>query len=182
MTLKICANSRYGKIAQNIKNKSSWNAYCEKMEKIGASALTSPVHACLITAGVRAILRATMNQLSDLGYKCYSVTTDGFISDAPFEVVENLDLYGFRDIFGEARKRLIGSSKIWEEKHTQSSFLNFSTRGNISQDKNGVCAHNGFRASYHYEDEKGQAEDVKIKNQGALDRYITMAHIVQHTQ
>ncbi len=134
MILKNCVNSTYGKIAQNIMSKSSWDAYCEKMVKIGASALTSPVHACLITAGVRAILHATMNQLSDLGHKCYSVTTDGFISDAPFEVVENLDLYGFRDIFGAAREQLIGSSKIWEEKHTQSAFLNFSTRGNISQD------------------------------------------------
>ena len=179
---KNCINSIYGKIAQNIKPKSSWNAYSESMEKIGGSALTSPVHACLITAGVRAILRAAMNQLSDLGQKCYSVTTDGFISNAPYEVVENLDLYGFKDIFGEARKRLTGSSKIWEEKHTQSSFLNFSTRGNISQDEKGVCAHNGFRASYYYEDENGQAEDVEIKNQRPLDRYITMSSIVQRTE
>ena len=178
---KNCINSIYGKTAQNIKPKSSWNAYSETMQKIGGSALTSPVHACLITAGVRAILRATMNQLSDLGYKCYSVTTDGFISNAPFEVLQNLDLYGFRDIFGDARKRLTGSSQIWEEKHSQSSFLNFSTRGNISQDDNGVCAHNGFRASYHYQDKKGLDDDIEIKNQEPLDRYITMASILLRT-
>ena len=171
--LKISINSIYGKIAQNIKPKSSWNAASAMMEDIGCSSITSPVHACLITAGVRAVLNATINQLSALGRKCYSVTTDGFISDATLDESRSLDLYGFREIFEEARKRLTGSPEMWEVKHSQSSFLNFSTRGNISQDENGVCAHNGFHASYKY----ANYGEVEIKPNGLIDRYSTTLNI-----
>ena len=171
--LKIVINSLYGKTAQNIKQKSSWNAEAAMMKDIGCSSITSPVHACLTTAGVRAVLNATINQLSKLGYKCYSVTTDGFISDAPFEVLNSLDLYGFGKIFREARSRLTGSPEMWEEKHTQASFLNFSTRGNISQDENGVCARNGFHSGYKDAD----YGEVGIKPNGLIDRYSTMCNV-----
>ncbi len=171
--LKIGVNSTYGKIAQNIKPKSSWNAASAMMEDIGCSSITSPVHACLITAGVRAVLNATINQLSALGHKCYSVTTDGFISDAPFEVLDSLDLYGFGEIFRDARSRLTGSPEMWEEKHQQTSFLNFSTRGNVSQDENGVCARNGFHSSYKDPD----YGNVEIKPNGLIDRYSTMLKV-----
>ena len=66
---KVSINSIYGKIAQSIKPKTSWNAATSEMEEVGWSQLTSPVHACLITAGVRAVLNATANQLSKLGYR-----------------------------------------------------------------------------------------------------------------
>ena len=177
--LKIGINSIYGKTAQNIKPKKSWNAKLAKMDDIGPSRITSPVHACLTTSGVRAVLIAAMNQLSELGYKCYSATTDGLISDAPLKVLKGLNLYGFKKCFEDARMRLTGSRDMWEEKHTNSSFLNFSTRGNISQDlackgKNaGVCAHNGFRPSYGLADD----DKIDIRSGGALDRYITMSSV-----
>jgi len=181
--LKVAINSIYGKTAQNIKPKSSWNAARAEMVDIGWSKLTSPVHACLTTSGVRAVLNAAMNQLSDLGYNCYSVTTDGFISDAPLDVLNGLDLYGFSDVFREARMRLTGSVEMWEEKHTNTSFLNISTRGNISQDlpekegNVGVCAHNGFRPSFF--DLEG--EEAVLERNGALDRYVTMTEVAQRT-
>lgn len=174
---KVSINSIYGKIAQSIKPKTSWNAATSEMEEVGWSQLTSPVHACLITAGVRAVLNATANQLSKLGYKCYSITTDGLISDASFEVLNGLDLYGFGEIFREARMLLTGSSDMWEEKHTNTSFLNISTRGNVSQDlgnennKAGVCAHNGLRPSYN----DPIHGEVVIKHDGAIDRYTTLS-------
>ena len=181
--LKVSINSVYGKTAQNIKPKPSWNATRAEMEDIGWSRLTSPVHACLTTSGVRAILNAAMNQLSNLGYKCYSVTTDGFISNAPLDILNSLDLYGFSKYFREARMRLTNSSDMWEEKHTNTSFLNISTRGNISQDlanqekKAGVCAHNGFRPFFIDNDEN----EVVMEINGALDRYVTMTAVATRT-
>lgn len=171
--LKTSINAVYGKIAQNIKPKFSWNAASSIMEEIGCSSLTSPVHACIITGSVRAMLNASMNQLHKLGFECHSVTTDGFISNAPFEVLNSLDLYGFNDIFRDARLRLTGSPDLWEEKHTQASFLNFSTRGNVSQDLNGVCARNGFHSGYKDPD----YGDVDITPSGLIDRYSTMLKV-----
>ena len=127
----------------------------------------------------RCILISTMNQLSNLGFNCYSVTTDDFISDAPFDILNGLDLYGFSEIFRNARMHLTDSPEMWEEKHTQSSFLNFSTRGNISQDENGVCvcARNGLHSSYI--DDK--YNEVDMKPGGLIDRYSSMLKVAVRT-
>lgn len=61
--LKTAVTSLYGKTAQDVVEKSSWDAYKEIMQNIGGSRITSPVHACLTTAGVRCCLIAAMNQL-----------------------------------------------------------------------------------------------------------------------
>ena len=147
----------YGKTAQDVVEKSSWDAYKEIMQNIGGSRITSPVHACLTTAGVRCCLIAAMNQLNTLDYNCFSVTTDGFISDAPSEVVYRLNLFGFARLFQEARLKLKDNriSDIWQLKHQQSDLLNITTRGNVSLAPDGVCAHNSYSTGYtpdSYED------------------------------
>lgn len=60
----------------------------------------------MVTGLVRDYIIAIANQLNDRGYNFYSATTDGFISDVPFEVLESLDAYGFTDLFKEARMYL----------------------------------------------------------------------------
>ena len=95
LLLKEAVTSGYGKTAQDVIDKSSWSASKEMMVDIGGSPITSPYHATMTTTGVRCVLLAAMNQLEDLGYKVYSVTTDGFITNAPENVLVNLDLYGF---------------------------------------------------------------------------------------
>ena len=159
--LKLALNSIYGKIAQGIKDKNSWNAYSDYMEKIGSSEITSPVHASIITSGVRAVLLATMNQLNGMGYTVYSVTTDGLITDAPFDVLKKLDLYGFRGVFETARVAMTGNPAMWQIKHAQRALLNITTRGNVALNTvdndpvmvdgvpyAGVCAHNGYVTGY----------------------------------
>ena len=165
--LKTAVNSLYGKTAQDIIEKDTWDAFRQMMVNIGCSQLTSPTHASIITAGVRAILLAAMNELDSLGYRVYSVTTDGFISNAPPEVIQRLSLFGFRVLFEEAREALVGDPTIWQLKHAQTSLLNFSTRGNVALNTEensvvvngkgyaGVCAHNSFVTGYEldsYED------------------------------
>lgn len=71
--LKTAVTSLYGKTAQDVVEKSSWDAYKEIMQNIGGSRITSPVHACLTTAGVRCCLIAAMNQLNTLDYKYKSI-------------------------------------------------------------------------------------------------------------
>ena len=126
------------------------------MEDLEGSAVTSPYHAAMITSLVRALLAAAMNQLHDLGHNVYSVTTDGFITDATVDELEALDLFGLAPYFHRARLALTDGQdpSIWALKHAQDDLLNFSTRGNVSLHVGGddsvldglpgVCAHNSL--------------------------------------
>ena len=152
LLLKEAVNSGYGKTAQDVIDKSSWSASKEMMVDIGGSPITSPYHATMTTAGVRCVLLSAMNQLEDMGFKVYSVTTDGFISDAPEDVLKGLDLYGFTNKFQSARIALVGDPTMWATKHQQNDLVNLTTRGNASLnvgDKDldilpGVMAHNSY--------------------------------------
>lgn len=180
LILKTMVNSGYGKNAQNVIQKNTWSAYSQEMEDLGCSSITNPVSASLITSIVRAELIAAQNQAYSLGYRTVSVTTDGFISDMPEEVLKSLDLFGFRPEMEKARLFLTDGKdpELWEIKHVQDDLVNFTTRGNVSlhdadisslhytaqnpmafhgKKYPGVCAHNstqsGF-ASDTYEDRK----------------------------
>lgn len=145
---KLMANSgAYGKVAQNVIPKYTWSAYRDEMEAMGASAISNPVAACMVTGIIRATLMAVQNQCEALGYTIYSVTTDGFISDIQEEELKALDLFGFVRFLEQARLFLTDGmeSHIWEKKHEQEVLLNFTTRGNVSPELGGVCAHNGIR-------------------------------------
>ena len=133
------------------------------MVDLGGSPITSPVHAALTTAGVRCVLIAAMNEIESLNYKVYSVTTDGFISDIPYDLLVNLDLYGFTKGFQASRNALVGDPTMWATKHCQNDLVNLTTRGNASLnvgDKDagilpGVMAHNSMvtgKESDSYED------------------------------
>lgn len=145
LTLKTAVNSVYGKTAQDVTEQRAWDAHTQEMENVGGSAVTSPYHAAMTTSLVRAQLLVTMNQIIDGGGHVYSVTTDGFITDWTLDQVAALDLYGLADILAEAREALTGDPSIWEAKHWQDDLVNFTTRGNVSQSLQGVCAHNGLK-------------------------------------
>lgn len=135
LILKLMVNGSYGKTAQDVVKKHAWSAYKDEMEDIGASCVTNPVSASQITSIVRAVLLATQNQLSELGYIACSVTTDGFISNVPLAVLKSLDLYGMRAEMEKARLFLTDNKnpEIWEIKHAQDDLINYCTRGNVSR-------------------------------------------------
>lgn len=134
LTIKVATNSCYGKLAQDIVDQNGWNAYAEEMENIGGSAVTSPYHASMTTALVRATLLAVANQVEIL-----SATTDGVISSC--DDLESLDLFGLADILRDSRRALAdGDDSIWEIKHEQSDLINLSTRANVSLESGGVLA------------------------------------------
>lgn len=144
--LKLFVNGSYGKIAQNVIEKHTWDGWREEMDDIGCSAITSPERAALITDIVRCMLIGTMNQLSDRGLRTFSVTTDGFITEATLDDVNACDCYGFRKYFEDSRLWLTGDDPtIWAEKHDQFTLINPTTRCNVGfGGKKGVLAHGGF--------------------------------------
>ena len=150
LTLKTMINSGYGKVSQSVIQKQTWSAYENEMIKTHGSPITNPFSACMITSIVRAELIATQNQCSDNGYMTCSVTTDGFISDAPENFIKSLDLYGFRPYIEQARLYLTDNTdpELWEAKHHQTDLVNFTTRGNVSLSPHGVCAHNSTKSGY----------------------------------
>ena len=150
LILKTMVNSGYGKNAQNVIPKASWTAYKDLMEDLGCSAITNPVSAMLTTSLVQCELLAAQNQIQELGYIACSVTTDGFISNCPEDVLKSLDLYGFRKFMEQSRLFLTDGKdpELWEPKHYQDDLINFTTRGNVSLLSHGVCAHNSTKSGF----------------------------------
>lgn len=149
-SLKTMVNSCYGKTAQNVSPKTRYNAKIMGRVDAEPSTVTSPYHATYTTALVRCMLIACINQLHSMGYHVYSVTTDGFITDAPTEVVRSLDAYGFAQIFQNGRyilnqtRQACEANQVWEPKHFNDTFLNITTRGNVAVNDKGVLAHNSY--------------------------------------
>ena len=162
LILKTMVNSGYGKNAQNVVQKTAWTALKDLMEDLGCSAITNPVSAMMITSIVQVELIAAQNQIQELGYMSCSVTTDGFISNCPEDILKSLDLYGLRKFMEASRIFLTdGDPELWEAKHHQDDLVNFTTRGNVSlhcKDRDGydgVCAHNSTKSGFEsdsYED------------------------------
>ncbi len=132
------------------------------MEDLGCSAITNPVSAMMITSIVQVELIAAQNQIQERGYMSCSVTTDGFISNCPENILKSLDLYGLRKFMEASRIFLTdGDPELREVKHHQDDLVNFTTRGNVSlhcKDRDGydgVCAHHSTKSGYEpdsYED------------------------------
>lgn len=172
LILKIMVNSIYGKTAQNVIQKHTWDGLHDEYKDLGMSIVTCPIHAAITTAGVRCVLIAAMTQLEELGYKVWSVTTDGFISNAPLDVLSSLDLFGFARVFKSSRLYLTNgeSDSMWEAKHTMSRFLNLATRANVSPDEKGVCAHGGLVTGYKADSLEDRADYISkaMKRTGSV--------------
>ncbi len=129
LAAKERANSAYGKLAQGLAGKRAYSTRHDQTRPIPMSPVTSAPQAALTTGLVRAVVSAAMIQLHELGYSTASVTTDGFLTDAPSEVLYGLDLFGLKKGFEDARRGLVGSETIWELKHRSRSLVMLKTRG-----------------------------------------------------
>lgn len=132
--IKLVNNAGYGKLAQDLSPKMRRDLWTLDTEEIEPSKITSGPHAAAATAIVRCTILAAINQLHARGYHVYSATTDGFISNAPKDVLDHLDLYGLRWRLAYVRGNYTdgASYDIFEVKHTNSGgLLNFTTRGNV---------------------------------------------------
>lgn len=148
--LKFIVNSLYGKTAQNVSRTNS--------KSNDESVLTNPVSACLATAFVRSVLFCAFNLIDQAGYKVYSATTDGLITDMPFERFKALNFGRFGDLLLESRQGITDyhNPSTWEVKHKQTDLLNLTTRGNVSllttvdNGLGGVIAKASLSSKYRY--------------------------------
>ncbi len=128
---KFIINSLYGKIAQNVHDMYSPN---KTRLNNAESLITNNVSAALITSFTRSVLFASFCGIHKSGYHVYSATTDGLITDMPFEEFNVLPLFGLREYLTESRALITDDAnpKVWEVKHEQTDLLNLTTRGNAS--------------------------------------------------
>ena len=157
LACKNANNGLYGKIAQNVKAKCTRNVIYNEMDSLGPSKVTSPPHAVYFTALPRVFLCMTMQELWVKGYICYSVTTDGFITNASLEELVKCQCYGLRELYvaisSKFNKLSEGEDYVWEAKHKQKYLLNVTTRVNQGyndlncgvEDGITVNAHTGYK-------------------------------------
>lgn len=135
--IKLITNSLYGKTSQYVSH-----LYSNDNEKGKECEITNPVSASLITSFVRATLCAALNDISNNSYNAYSCTTDGLITDMPFDKFEKLNMYGFNACLQSIRSSITGdpNAEAWSVKHVQDDLINITTRGNASFSVSGVFA------------------------------------------
>jgi len=126
---KEVSNSVYGKLGQGLSGKRAFSTRKRKTQETPFSSITMPYMAAYVTSFIRACVTAAMTELVRKGYRIASVTTDGFLSDAPPEVVFGLDAYGFGELYRQKRLYVAGKDDMFEIKHKARDLVIFTTRG-----------------------------------------------------
>lgn len=85
--VKEIGNSLYGKLAQGLRDKTAFDTATGKNNKIGPSAVTNPYMAAHTTGLIRAVCGELLHRIP-LHRTVVSVTTDGFLTDAPLEELD----------------------------------------------------------------------------------------------
>jgi hypothetical protein len=137
---KEVGNSAYGKIAQAVASQRSipddvdsrrvFDVETDTMRELGPSRISQPMLAAFITGAVRAVVCEALARIHT-DHWIGSVTTDGFLSTA---AVETIDQSGpIARSFSEARIRISPEDpKLWELKHREDQVFVPKTRGAVS--------------------------------------------------
>ena len=133
---KLSANSQYGKMAQDVSSTSGVVKNC-------FNPVADPYRVATATALVRSIIAEAVTELVRQGFRVYSATTDGFITNAPYSALDALHFGGMKEQWESTLCALAGNdhSRMWTMKHQQDTFLNVTTRFNVALNEDGVCAH-----------------------------------------
>ena len=125
---KEVTNSCYGKTAQGLRNKRAFNLRTKKTQEINESDITNPYYASYITSLVRAVVGEIINAIPK-DKMIFSVTTDGFITNASDSEMVTAQTGPLSKLFAKAREALTGKADILTEKHYISQVLGWRTRG-----------------------------------------------------
>jgi hypothetical protein len=130
LMFKTIGNSIYGKLSQGITDKRRFDPRSGQTKTLGKSPITMPFIAAEVTALIRAVMAEILNNLPQV-YTVLSITTDGFITNAPKEVVEAAAVQGvLGKKFLEARQQLDPKAvSCLELKHQVNQVLAWRTRG-----------------------------------------------------
>jgi hypothetical protein len=125
---KEITNSCYGKTAQGLRDKRVFNLKKKASERIPPSQISNPIFAGYITSYVRALVGEVMNRLPQ-GRMIFSVTTDGFLTNASSTEIADAQQGNICLRFAAARRELTGNAGILEEKHNARKLVGWRTRG-----------------------------------------------------
>lgn len=127
--MKLVLNGTYGRLAQGLKEKTVFDTRSAGSVLMPRSAITNEVMAAHVTGLIRATLAEIAASLRP-DRRLYSVTTDGFITDAAFD---ELPLDGpMARRFAALSMRATGVPSVLEEKHRARQVIIMRTRGQIT--------------------------------------------------
>ena len=128
---KEVGNSSYGKTAQGLLKKRVFDLRSNGMVPLPESPITQPFFASFITSFTRAVLGEILNGFpSDV--RVFSVTTDGFLSNASDEQISKACSGPLFDAFAKGRLALDSSAQPLEIKHEIRQPLGWRTRGSAT--------------------------------------------------
>ena len=125
---KEITNSSYGKTAQGLRRKRVFNIQKEANQQLPPSQITNPYYASYITSFVRACVGEIINAIPK-DKMVFSVTTDGFITDASDEEIRTASEGPISSHFANSRLNLSGKSEVLSKKHKVRQVLGWKTRG-----------------------------------------------------
>nr|WP_313022380.1 DNA polymerase [Brucella intermedia] len=124
---KEVGNSTYGKTAQGLREKRVYNLQNDGMEALPPSKITQPYFASFITSYTRAVLGEILNGFPE-DVHVFSVTTDGFLSNASDQNITKATSGELFESFRQARSHLDKGSPL-EIKHIVRQPVGWRTRG-----------------------------------------------------
>lgn len=158
LLMKEIANAGYGKMGQGLSGKRAFSSNAEDSVDIEPSPITASPQAALITGLVRAAVSEAMWKLHRLGFAIASVTTDGFLTNAPEEVMKEICGDGLLKILAENLRGVTGESLLFETKHACRGVFCMKTRGQIGfealQGKKVPVAKAGYKPPYDQKEDR----------------------------
>lgn len=149
LLLKEYMNSIYGNVTRGMANKKRFDVKTGNHVKMEPSPLSNPILASWTTAFIRSVIGECLHNISEIGGKIVSTTTDGFITNIPhlesklleLEVNKTPLLRKYRDL----RRLLSGDHSGLETKHEGVGVISWTTRGQLGIGSK-IKATTGFQA------------------------------------
>jgi hypothetical protein len=189
---KEMGNSVYGNVVRGMSNKKSFDCLTGNYVKMTATELSNPILASWTTAFIRSVIGECLHNISVLGGKVVSVTTDGFITDLDNLEDKILDLpLDQRPLFNKyrgLRLELADEPLSLEVKKSGPGVLSWSTRGQLGIGSY-IKATTGFQSGGYQHDDlvrefknilstpSKQFEFVSKRLRGAKDVFSNGGHV-----
>ncbi|MFS0756508.1 DNA polymerase [Noviherbaspirillum sp. 1P10PC] len=129
---KLIGNSAYGKLAQGLKEKTVFDTRGMESVKLPPSSITNAIMASHATGFVRAVMAELLTGVPG-GFTVVSVTTDGFLTDAPVGSVNCSGPMARR--FQALCERVAPGTKMLECKHRARQVIGMKTRGQATAER-----------------------------------------------
>jgi hypothetical protein len=146
---KEMGNSIYGNVVRGISNKKGFDTKSGKLIRVPASEISNPILASWTTAFIRSVIGECLHNISKLGGKVVSVTTDGFITDLKdlegrLLTLPESEIPLFL-LYRELRYNLSSVKEALEVKSSGSGIISWTTRGQLGMGSK-IKATTGFQS------------------------------------